>query len=135
MPIISISLTRKILEDLEKIIEYRGYFNRSEAIRDAIRNIIMEHRLSLQEDEEVFTTIIIAYDINREDIDARFSRLRHEYNEIIIENIHRHVQNLYCIELFIVQGKNSQVVELIGRIRGIRGINQIKYIILPLEVG
>jgi len=132
MPIVSISLTGKILKDLEKLTEDRGYFSRSEAIRDAIRNIILEHKLSIEEEEMVFATIIIAYEIERGDIDHKFSKLRHEYNEIVIENIHRHVKNQYCIELFILEGKNSQIVELIGRIRGIRGINQVKFLILPL---
>ncbi|NVM04100.1 MAG: CopG family ribbon-helix-helix protein [Candidatus Helarchaeota archaeon] len=132
MPVVSISLTSKILKDLEKITNERGYFSRSEAIRDAIRNIVLEYDLSLMDKDVVFATIIVAHEFARGDIDNKLSKLRHEYEEIVIENIHRHVKDQYCIELFVVEGKNSQVLELIGRVRGIKGINQVKYIVLPL---
>ncbi|MHA1147099.1 MAG: CopG family ribbon-helix-helix protein [Promethearchaeota archaeon] len=132
MPIVSISLTSQILKSLEKLIEKRGYFSRSEAIRDAIRSIILEYDLSIANDDLVFATIIIISEFERHDVEKKLSKLRHEYNEIVIEDTHRHVKDKYCIEIFLVEGKNSEVITLLGHIRGIRGINQIKFTILPL---
>ncbi|MHA1293033.1 MAG: CopG family ribbon-helix-helix protein [Promethearchaeota archaeon] len=132
MPIVSISLTSQILESLEKLIEKRGYFSRSEAIRDAIRSIILEFDLSIKSDDLVFSTIIIVYEFERHDVERILSKLRHEFNDLVVEDIHRHIEYKYCIELFLVEGKNSDVLNLLGRIRGIRGLNQIKYTILPL---
>lgn len=42
MPIVSISLTSKILEGSKRMELDRGYFSRSEVIRDAIRDKISE---------------------------------------------------------------------------------------------
>ncbi|MHA1132431.1 MAG: CopG family ribbon-helix-helix protein [Candidatus Helarchaeota archaeon] len=131
MPIVSISLSRKILEDLESLEKKRGYLSRSEVIRDAIRSIILEHNISLRNEDIVFALIIVVNDFNREDIDTRLSKLRHEFNELIVEDIHRHIKNQYCIELFLVEGKNSSIIDLIGRIRGIKGLIQVKFVILP----
>jgi len=39
-------LTPKLLEELENIIKEGWYTDRSEAIRDAVRKLIMERRLS-----------------------------------------------------------------------------------------
>ncbi|MHA1784191.1 MAG: CopG family ribbon-helix-helix protein [Candidatus Helarchaeota archaeon] len=132
MPIVSISLTSKILDDLEKLTKERGYFSRSEAIRDAIRSTILEHDLSLKNEDDVFSIIITINEFKRSEIDAKLSRLRHESDDLVIENIHRHIRDKYCLELFVVEGKNSEVIEFIGRIRGIRGISQVKFVILPL---
>lgn len=132
MPIVSISLTSQILKSLDKIIEERGYFSRSEAIRDAIRGIILEYDLSLRDNDLVFAAIITINEYDRHDIEKKLSKLRHEFNDIVIEVTHRHIKDQYCIEIFLVEGKNSEVTNLLARIRGIRGLNQIKFIILPL---
>jgi metal-responsive CopG/Arc/MetJ family transcriptional regulator len=42
-------LTPKLLEELENIIKEGWYTDRSEAIRDAVRKLIMERRLSKDE--------------------------------------------------------------------------------------
>ncbi|MHA1271111.1 MAG: CopG family ribbon-helix-helix protein [Candidatus Helarchaeota archaeon] len=131
MPIVSISLTRRILDDLEFLVEKRGYFSRSEAIRDAIRSIIIEHNLNLENEDLVFALIIVVYDFEKEFIDSKISKIRHEFNKLIVEDIHRHIKEQYCIELFIIEGKNVEVINLLGRIRGIKGIYQVKFLILP----
>ena len=42
-------LTPKLLEELENIIKEGWYTDRSEAIRDAVRKLIVERRLSKEE--------------------------------------------------------------------------------------
>ena len=42
-------LTPKLLEELENIIHEGWYTDRSEAIRDAVRKLIMERKLSKDE--------------------------------------------------------------------------------------
>ena len=132
MQIISVSLSNQMVDSLKKLVEKRGYFSRSEAIRDAIRGLILDYDINIKNKDTVFATIIIVSEFERHDIELKLSKLRHEYNEIIIEDIHRHVKDKYCIELFLVEGKNKDVLDLLGRIRGLRGIYQIKYTILPL---
>ncbi|MHA1195088.1 MAG: CopG family ribbon-helix-helix protein [Promethearchaeota archaeon] len=132
MQIISVSLSNQMVDSLKKLVEKRGYFSRSEAIRDAIRGLILDYDINIKSKDTVFATIIIVSEFERHDIELKLSKLRHEYNDIIIEDIHRHVKDKYCIELFLVEGKNKDVLDLLGRIRGLRGIYQIKYTILPL---
>ncbi|MHA1311967.1 MAG: CopG family ribbon-helix-helix protein [Candidatus Helarchaeota archaeon] len=131
MPIVSVSLTSTILNDLEKLIKKRGYYSRSEAIRDAIRAMLLDYDLSLKNEDMVFAMIIVVNDFVREDVEIRLSKLRHEFNNLIIEDIHRHIKEQYCIEIFLAEGRNSEVSDLIGRIRGIKGVNQVKYLVLP----
>ena len=45
MPIVSISLTSKLLKKLDRFMKERGYSSRSEAIRDAIRDFLSEYEL------------------------------------------------------------------------------------------
>ncbi|MBN1215644.1 MAG: CopG family ribbon-helix-helix protein [Candidatus Lokiarchaeota archaeon] len=132
MPIISVSLTKKLTESLEKLVKKRGYFSRSEAIRDAVRSIIVDYDINVKDQDRVFASIIVVNEFDRNDVENKLSKLRHDYNNLIIEVLHRHVEEKYCIELFLAEGKNIEITNLLARIRGIRGINQLKYTILPL---
>jgi CopG family nickel-responsive transcriptional regulator len=84
-------------------------------------------------DDLVFATIITITEYERHDIEKRISKLRHEFNNLVIEDIHRHIGEKYCVEIFHTEGKNSEISNLIGRIRGIKGIIQLKYTIVSLS--
>ena len=61
------------------------------------------------------------------------SEARHEFDDIVVENFHRHIDQQYCLEVFIAEGNYQRVLELIGRIRGMRGIQEVKATFLPLQ--
>lgn len=81
---------------------------------------------------KVFATIIVISEFDRHDIDKKLSKLRHGFNLLVLEDIHRYVEEKYCVEIFHAEGKNSEITNLIGRIRGIKGIYQLKYAIISL---
>ncbi|RLE68307.1 MAG: nickel-responsive transcriptional regulator NikR [Thermoprotei archaeon] len=133
MPVISISLTRELLENLDNFVKSRGYSSRSEAIRDAVREMLSEYELSIFEKGEVIATITIISEIEKRDVNERIMRLRHEYNNIITGNMHFHLGEIYCLEIFIARGDFEEVLNLIGRIRAIKGIYQVKYTLVPIS--
>jgi CopG family nickel-responsive transcriptional regulator len=61
------------------------------------------------------------------------SEVRHEFDDIVVENFHRHIDQQYCLEVFIAEGDYQRVLELIGRVRGMRGIQEVKATFLPLK--
>ena len=60
-------------------------------------------------------------------------RLRHEYDEIVSANMHIHINKAYCLEVFVTEGEAEKVINFISKIRDIRGIQQVKYTIVPLD--
>ncbi len=131
MPIVSISLTSDLLRKLDVLIKDKSYSSRSEAIRNAIRNSLSEYELNRLEKGRVAATITIISEYVRRDIDERLMRLRHEYNELVTGNMHLHLGIDYCLEVFIAQGDVEDVLNFIGRVRAIRGIQQVKYTLVP----
>jgi CopG family nickel-responsive transcriptional regulator len=131
LPIVSISLTSDLLRKLDVLIKDKSYSSRSEAIRNAIRNSLSEYELNRLEKGRVAATITIISEYVRRDIDERLMRLRHEYNELVTGNMHLHLGIDYCLEVFIAQGDVEDVLNFIGRVRAIRGIQQVKYTLVP----
>jgi CopG family nickel-responsive transcriptional regulator len=132
MPIVSISLTAELLKELDEFMNRKGYSSRSEAIRDAVRDILSEYELSRFEKGKVTSTITVISEHEKHDVDERLTRLRHEHDQIISGNMHIHLGKTYCLEIFITEGQVEEVLDFIGRIRAMRGIQQVKYTIVPL---
>lgn len=129
---ISITLPGELLQKFEEFTKMRGYYSRSEAFRDAVRNLISEAELTKSETEGVAATIITTSEYARKDVDMRMSEVRHEFDDVVVEDVHRHIGEKYCLEVFIAEGSYQRILELIGRIRGMRGIQQIKAMFMPL---
>ena len=110
----------------------RGYSSRSEAIRDAIRDSLAEYDLNRLEKGWVTATITTICEYDRHEVDERLTRLRHDYDELVTNNMHIHLGKEYCLEIFVAQGEVEDVLNFIGRIRAMRGIQQVKYTLVPL---
>jgi len=133
MTVISITLPSGLLVKFDDFIKARGYYSRSEAFRDAIRSLIAEAEVAKLETGTVAATMMITCDYARRDVDLRMSEIRHEFDDIVVENFHRHIDQQYCLEVFIAEGDYQRVLELIGRVRGMRGIQEVKATFLPLK--
>ena len=132
MTIISISLSPELLDKLERFMKERGYSSRSEVIRDAVRDLMAEYELTRLEVGRVIATITVISRHERHDVDERLMRLRHEYDHIVSGNMHIHLSEGYCLEIFIAEGAAEEILRFIGRIRAMRGIQQVKYTIVPI---
>ena len=132
MPVISFSLTSELLKKLDTFMRDRGYSSRSEAIRDAVRDMLSEYELSRSETGKVTATITVISEHERHDVDERLTRLRHEHDEIVSANMHIHLGRAYCLEVFITEGETEKVINFINRIRAMRGTQLVKYTLVPL---
>jgi CopG family nickel-responsive transcriptional regulator len=132
MPVVSMSLTNDLLRKLDALIADKSYSSRSEAIRDAIRTSLTEYELSRLERGRVAATITTISEYERRDVDERLMRLRHEYNDLVTGNMHIHLGSNYCLEVFIAQGAVGDVLTFVGRVRAIRGIQHVKYTVVPI---
>ena len=130
--VVSITLPGELLRKFDDFIKTRGYYSRSEAFRDAIRNTIAESEVAKMETGNVATTLMITCDYERKDVDLKIGEIRHEFDDVVVENVHRHIGQKYCLEVFIAEGNYQRILDLIGRIRGMRGIQQVKAMIMPL---
>ena len=132
LTVISITLPSDLLEKFEIFMKTRGYYSRSEAFRDALRNLIAESELAGTETGFVAATIMITCEYERRDVDMKITEVRHEFDDVVVENVHRHIDDKYCLEIFIAQGKNQRILDLVGRVRGMRGIQQVKAMFMSL---
>ena len=124
MTIISMSVNESLLEKFDQISDKKGYTTRSEAFRDAIRKIVREGVW----DEEIggnIVIIMILYDKSQPK--TKISYLHHQFEEIQT-NMHMHLDDSNCLEIFIAKGEGMRLKGIIKRIREIKGIKQVEFI-------
>jgi CopG family nickel-responsive transcriptional regulator len=121
--------------EVAKIISHQDHvsgFNGHIAARDALRTALAEYEVSRWEQGTIAATITTISEYGQRDVDERLTRLRHEYDALVTGNMHIHLGSSYCLEVFIVQGAVDDVLTFVGRVRAIRGIQQVKYTVVPL---
>jgi CopG family nickel-responsive transcriptional regulator len=128
LPIISISIPKKLLKRVEVSIREEGFANRSEIVRQALRSYIMESRSLKELTGEITASITIIYE--RGVTRGQISEIQHSFGNIISTFLHAHLANNYCLEVIVVKGDAETIRKLIEAFRTNEYINQVKVSLL-----
>lgn len=120
-----VSMDSNLLEKFDKLIHRKGYTNRSEAIRDLIRKVIVEQEWESDE-TEVIGTLTIVYNHETRELSDKLTELQHEWHRQIMSSMHVHIDQHNCLEVIVVRGKANLVRSLAEKIISIRGVKHGK---------
>jgi len=123
---IGVSLPSNLLRRFDSIIKERGYSSRSEGIRDAIRNYIVEYEWMSGESGERVGVVTFIYDHERKGIDSELVDLQHHFIDVIRTSLHIHLDKSNCLEVVIVGGDAKRLKELTERIMSLKGVKHVK---------
>lgn len=129
-----ISMEKELLERLDREIVKRVYPNRSEAIRDLIRNQLVEIDWS-QNEEEVAGTITIIYNHHVRGLSDLLLELQHDHHDMIISVMHVHLEHDHCLEVMVIKGPAEKAKLLAGRLIGVKGVKHGKLTITSTGKG
>ena len=122
-----VSVPEELLERFDRIIEEKGYVNRSEAIRDMMRDFIVRHEWE-EGDAEVAGTITMLYNHDEADVVKELLDLQHDYVAEIVSSLHVHMDEHNCLEVVIVKGKASRIKEIADRLLSLKGVKHGKLV-------
>jgi CopG family nickel-responsive transcriptional regulator len=120
-----ISLDKELLRDFDRLISKIGYPNRSEAIRDLIRDRLVKQEWKVS-DEEAIGTVTIVYSHEVGELTERLMELQHHYHHAIISTMHIHLDKHNCLEVIAVKGKASDIKNIANRLLSTKGIKHGK---------
>jgi CopG family nickel-responsive transcriptional regulator len=133
MVVVSITVPGSLLDEFDSFIRNRGYYSRSEAFRDALRSLMSESQLVEKESGRVAATIVVRYECSKKDVTTRLIRLTCNRDVDVIESLHRRLDNNQCLSVFVAEGTVQRIRNLAGRIRGMRGIEQVETVLIPMQ--
>ncbi len=122
-----VSLSKKLLEDFDRLIAKKGYASRSEAIRDLIRENLVELEWKGGAEETV-GTITLVYDHETRELGDKLTHLQHQYLGLVISTTHIHLDKHNCLEVLIVRGKGKDIKNIANKLISIKGVKHGKLI-------
>jgi len=115
-----VSLEKGLLDRFDALLEERGYSSRSEALRDLIRQSLVEKEW--REGAEVAGAVTLIYDHHRKDLVGRITDIQHDCYHLIISTQHIHLDHDRCLEIIAVRGGSEEVRRLADSLRSIKGV-------------
>ena len=103
-----ISIDERLLTRFDELINSKGYFNRSEAIRDLIRAALVEEAWG-DANHETVATVTLVYDHHTRDLADKLTEHQHSHHEEIISSLHIHLDQHHCLEVVVIKGQASRV--------------------------
>ncbi len=131
---ISITLPKKLLNEFDEILEETGYSSRSEGIRDALRNYILEHSSLNGLKGDVAGTITMIYDHDEHRTLEKLTEFQHEFSSIIDSSLHIHLDQKHCLEVIVVRGNSKKIKTLVNKLSTTKGIKRAKLTISSSEI-
>jgi len=119
-----VSLPDDLLKRFDTEIQLKGYSNRSEALRDLIREYLVQKELD--SDAEVVGTLTLVYDHHVAELDTKLKNLQHDFYRNIMSNIHFHLDHHHCLEVVVLRGQCSAIQNVANRLIGLRGVKHGK---------
>jgi len=122
-----ISLDKELLAPFDRLCKEKAYANRSEAIRDLIRDKLV--RKEWGSAGGVVTGVIsIVYDHHKRELVDTLMSVQHDHQDMIIASQHIHMDHDNCLEVIIVKGAADKAVELSSRLRSAKGVKHGEFV-------
>ncbi len=128
MSIISLSLPTELLEELDSILGEKKNATRSEVLRQAVRNYIIEYKELDKLHSNVIATISVLYE--KKEQNEELFKLQHEFSDMITAYLHSHLTETDCLEVMIIKGPSKRLKNLIDGLKANKPVKKIKFSIM-----
>jgi len=122
-----VSIPDELLSRLDRLVEKKGYANRSEAIRDLVRNQLVDNEWADLKGE-VVGTITLVYSHHIHELSDKLTDLQHRYHQNIITTNHIHLDQHNCLEVLVVRGNSKRVKEVADHLIATKGVKHGKLV-------
>ena len=126
MVIVSISLNDTILKEIDRIQNTLGYSGRSEVIRAGARLLISESKEKERLTGNIYSILLLIHSQKAEDV---VTEIKHRFEDIIKTQIHSHLRENKCLEVFMLDGNANRLKEMVRLFQTSRKMDYVKLIV------
>ena len=122
-----VSLEPELLEIFDRNITQEGYANRSEAIRDLIRDHLIQQRIT-HSNEEIVGVVTLLYDHRTHRLGDLLADIQHRAEVRVNASLHVHLDEHKCLEVIVIRGESQKVHGVAGRLIATKGVENGKLV-------
>jgi len=120
----AVSLDNGLLRDFDRARNRQKYVSRSEAVRDLIRDHLVE--LDWDDKRDTMGTVTLVYNHHVRDLTDKLTSMQHEHHQLVLSTMHVHLDHDNCLEVLVVKGSGRQIRALADRLIGAKGVKHGK---------
>lgn len=129
----TISLEDQLAKQFDQFIQDLGYSNRSEAIRDLIRQRLEAERLNQPEQGDCVASLSYVYNHHESELAGRITSASHEHHDLTLASMHVHLDHDNCLEIAILRGPINNVQTFANTVTSVRGVRHGNLHMVPVE--
>lgn len=122
-----VSLEADLLKEFDSLIARRRYRNRSEAIRDLIRDALLAD--TIDANKTVVGTLTLVYDHHIPNLSQKLTEIQHHGGAMVLAATHVHLDHDYCLEVIIMKGRSNEIRDIADRMLAMRGVELGKLVL------
>lgn len=122
-----VSIPDELLAKLDKLAKKKGYSNRSEVLRDLVRDRFVDEEWE-SGNAEVVGTVTLVYNHHVHDLSDKLADLQHSHFKNIVSTTHIHLDAHNCLEVMVVRGKSQKVKEISDQLISTKGVKHGKLV-------
>lgn len=129
----SVAMPTDLLKRFDKLVKRRGVAkNRSEAVRDLVRDALIEQECA-SEESFVFGSLTIAYDHHANDLQEKLHNIQHHHCDAVVSTMHVHLDAHFCLEVIVLKGTMALVQEIADMILGCKGVKNGRLVVTKID--
>jgi CopG family nickel-responsive transcriptional regulator len=117
---LSLSLEAPLCDELERLVQTSGCRNRSEFVRNLIREQLVAEEW--EKAEEIMGTITLVYNHHQRELSEKLTALQHDCSDCIMAATHVHLSHEICAEMIMTRGRPADIRKLADAMRQQRGV-------------
>jgi CopG family nickel-responsive transcriptional regulator len=119
-----VSVEQDLLEEFDQLIE-GSYNNRSEAIRDLLRDKLVTEKAH-QELDDVIGVLTLIYNHQQRNLPDKLVGIECDYNCLFKSNLHLYLDEEHCLEVVVIQGPTQKIKKVARKLSGLKGVKHSK---------
>ena len=117
----TITMPTDLFRAFDERNERKGYRNRSEAIRDLVREALVREEWG-DPARQVAATLTLVYDHHTRTLGDKLTDLQHDHGEIIVSTLHVHLDHHHCLEVIVLRGPSAKIRALADAVAALKGV-------------
>jgi CopG family nickel-responsive transcriptional regulator len=130
---ITITVDDELKTELDRIIQARGYQNRSEAVRDLARAGLRQAAEDVGEARHCVAALVYAFNHSARDLAKKLTHAMHRRHDMSVGTLHVHLDAENCVEVNILKGRTADIQSLANHIISERGVHHGRLVTIPAD--
>lgn len=130
-----VSIDQDLLENFDRLTGERGYATRSEALRDLIRESLIQQKIEVEPDTQTLGSLTLVYDHHASNLVQEMGEIQHRFHSLVLSVMHLHVSHDDCMEVIALRGAAVEIVKLSNALLSLKGVKNGKlFLTLPSSI-